>query len=127
MSSSIPDSTSTEALIKLMKDAKAEVTEESKDKPSMTEKQMRELVFKKVEKLTDKFDTIFGYKLVAIYALSCLFAHHNEGHDLNCNRGDFETAICWGRDAGQVQLMLKNLTEIYCGPEDFFCDDVDEN
>ena len=110
-----------------MKDAKAEVTEESKDKPSMTEKQMRELVFKKVEKLTDKFDTIFGYKLVAIYALSCLFAHHNEGHDLNCNRGDFETAICWGRDAGQVQLMLKNLTEIYCGPEDFFCSDGDED
>ena len=123
-SSSIPDSTSTEALLKLMEAAKVEAAEESKDKPTMTEQQMRELVCKKVEKLTDKFDTIFGYKLVAVYALSCLFAHNNEGHKFNCENTDFETALCWGRDAGQLQLMLKNLSEIYCGPEDFFCDDV---
>ena len=122
-SSSIPDSTSTEALLKLMEDAKAEAAEESKDKPSMTEEQMRSLVLKKVEKLTDKFDTIFGYKLVAMYALSCLFAHNNAGHELNCESKDYDTALCWARDAGQLQLMLKNLAEIYCGPEDFMCDD----
>ena len=90
---------------------------------SMTEDEMRRLVAKKVEKLTDKFDTVFGYKLVATYALSCLFAHHNEGHKLNCENNDFQTALCWGRDAGQLQLMLKNLTDIYTGPEDFLCED----
>jgi len=113
---------STEALFELM--ANAAAAQESEDKTSMTEEQMRKLVANSVEELTDKFDTIFGYKLVAIYALACLFHHNNEGHQKHCEESkDFDTALCWGRDAGQLQMMLKNLTDIYCGPEDFICED----
>jgi len=123
-SSSIPDSMSTEALLELMANAAEVAAKESDDTTSMTETEMRALVSSSVEELTDKFDTIFGYKLVAVYALACLFHHNNEGHKKNCeDHRDYETALCWGRDAGQLQMMLKNLTDIYCGPEDFMCED----
>ena len=113
---------STEALFELMANAAASA-KESEDKTPMTEKEMQTLVSTSVEELTDKFDTIFGYKLVAIYALACLFQHNNEGHERNCEAKEFGLALCWGRDAGQLQMMLKNLSDIYCGPEDFLCED----
>ena len=104
-------------------DNATEQTDTDTTPESMTEDEMRKLVAKKVEKLTDKFDTVFGYKLVATYALSCLFAHHNQGYEKHFDKGDKETSLFWGRDAGQLQLMLKELSDIYCGPEDFLCED----
>lgn len=99
-------------------------TESKNDKP-MSEVEMRTVVANSVEEVTDKFESMFGYKLVAVYALACLFRHNNDVHEKICKTGDFATALCWGRDAGQLQLMLKELTDIYCGPEDFLAGDDD--
>ena len=121
-SSSIPDSISSEALESFAEQAAA-IEKHASDK-TMTPEEMRELVASTVEELTDKFDSIFGYKLVAHYALYCLYKHHNTAHGAICEDGDYDAALCWGRDAGWIQLMLKGLTDIACGTEDFlFSDD----
>ena len=80
---------------------------------------MRKLVATTIEELTDKFDTVFGYKLVAYYALGALYHHHNEVFAKATAEGDHDTALCWARDAGWLQVMLKCLNDIHLGPEDF--------
>ena len=122
-SSSIPDSMSTADLMEFMMTAVETAKTESKSDKPMTKAEMRVAVADAVETVTDKFDTMFGYKLVAIYSLACLFKHNNDVHHKICETGDFDTGLCWGRDAGQLQLMLKELTDIYCGPEDFLAGD----
>ena len=124
-SSSIPDSMSTASLMEYMMTAVETVKAEPKSDKPMTEVEMRTVVADSVEKVTDLFETMFGYKLVAIYALACLFKHNNDVHSKICATGDFDTALCWGRDAGQLQLMLKELSDVYCGPEDFLANDDD--
>ena len=113
---SIPDSISTSALEAFAEAAPADV---ELPKKHMSEKEMLELVTNVVEELTDKFNSMFGYKLVAHYALYTLFKHHNSAHASMCEDGEFETALYWGRHAGWLQMMLGNLTNIDCGPEDF--------
>ncbi len=115
MTSSIPDAMSTADLQSLIKSAPQDSVEE------MTPQQMMELVESTIEELTDKFGTSFGYKLTAIYALQVLFGYNNHGHKTMAEQGDLDSALCWARDAGQIQLMLKNLSDIYCGDQDFIC------
>ena len=116
MSSIIPDGISTADLQALAKEAPASV---NADKKAMTEEQMRKLVATTIEELTDKFDTVFGYKLVAYYALGNLYHHHNEVFAKATADKDHDTALCWARDAGWLQVMLKCLTDIHLGPEDY--------
>ena len=115
MTSSIPDAMSTADLQSLIKSAPQDAEHE------MTPQEMMNLVESDIEALTDKFGTSFGYKLVAIYALQVLFGYNNHGHKTMAEQGDLDAALCWARDAGQLQLMLKNLSEIYCGDQDFIC------
>ena len=116
MSSSIPDSISTSALEALAETAKPDVKLPPK---KMTPDEMQSLVVESIEELTDKFDSIFGYKLVAHYCLYMLYKRHNDAHKNICEDGDFETALCWARDAGWLQLMIGNLTNVDCGNEDY--------
>ena len=115
-SSSIPDGISTADLQALAKEAPASV---NADKKAMTESEMKQLVATTIEDLTDKFDTVFGYKLVAYYALGALYHHHNEVFGKATADGDHDSALCWARDAGWLQVMLKCLNDIHLGPEDF--------
>jgi hypothetical protein len=115
-SSSIPDGISFADLQALAEDAPSSV---NADKKSMTESEMRNLVAETVEGLTDKFDTVFGYKLTAYYALGALYHHHNEVFVKATADDDHDTALCWARDAGWIQVMLKCLNDIHLGPEDF--------
>ena len=112
---SIPDAMSTADLQSLIKSAPHDAEHE------MTPQEMTNLVESDIEALTDKFGTTFGYKLAAIYCLQVLFKANNHGHKVMAEQGDLESALCWGRDAGQLQLMLKNLSDIYCGDQDFIC------
>jgi hypothetical protein len=118
MTSSIPDSISAEALEALAENAHADV---ELPKESMSMEQMQELVMNDIEALTDKFDSMFGYKLVAHYALFKLFHTHNLMHTHACNDNDVESALCIARDAGWIQLMMKGLQDIQCGAQDFMC------
>ena len=114
----IPDSISSAALEALAEQAPADIKLPTKH---MTPDEMQSLVIDTIEELTDKFDTIFGYKLTAHYCLYILFKQHNEAHKNICDNGDSETALYWGRDAGWLQLMLGNLANISCGAEDYLC------
>ena len=118
MTSSIPDSISLEALAALAKDAHVDV---ELPKESMSPQEMQDLVMRDIEDLTDKFDSMFSYKLVAHYALFKLFEAHNAMHSAACRDNEFDTALCIARDAGWLQLMMKGLQDIQCGTEDFMC------
>lgn len=122
-SSSIPDSISAEALAALAKDAHVDV---ELPKESMSPQEMRDFVMRDVEAITDKFDCLFGYKLVADYALLKLFKAHNLMHTYACDDNDAEAALCIGRDAGWIQLMMKGLQDVQCGAQDFMCP-LDDN
>ena len=115
----IPDRISADQLKEILEEVQEEAKESKSPKNKMSKDEMQSLVIEDIEKLTDKFDSVFGYKLVAHYALYCLMQHHNEAHDDLCKEGEFEAALLWGRDAGWIQLMLKGLNDIGCGPEDY--------
>ena len=115
-SSSIPDGISFADLQALAEDAPSSV---NADKKSMTQQEMKKLVADSIEELTDKFDTVFGYKLAAYYALGALYHHHNDVFAKATADDDHDTALCWARDAGWIQVMLKCLNDIHLGPEDF--------
>ncbi len=117
MTSSIPDSISSDALEAFAESAKSN----EKLSQEMTISEMNELVIKDIEDLTDKFGTIFGYKLVAHYSLYKLLEKHNATHGQACEQGEYDNALLFGRDAGWLQLMLKGLTDIQCGHQDFMC------
>ncbi len=106
MTSSIPDSMSTEALLELMASAvdDTEDTSKSEDKPSMTESEMKDLVRTTIEELTDKFDSIFGYKLVAMYCITALKVHHDNAALKIMEDGDFQLHLL-----GHVTLVSVNL------------------
>ena len=86
MTSSIPDSISAEALEALAENAHADI---ELPQESVSMEQMQELVINDIEALTDKFDSMFGYKLVAHYALFKLFQAHNLMHTDECGAQDF--------------------------------------
>ena len=117
----IPDSISTDALEALAENADSEPESANKH---MSEKEMEKLVCDTIEELTDKFETVFGYKLAAHYCLYMLFKHHNAVHNRICEEnGEFEVALSWARDAGWLQMMFGNLANIDCGTEDFLSND----
>ena len=93
----------------------------------MTPDEMQELIFTDVEESTDKFDNpTLGYKITAHYALYKLFQLHNHMHEVAFKEGNEESAICFARDAGWIQLMMKGLQDIQCGTGDYMCP-IDED
>ena len=89
-------------------------------KKLMSPDEMQDLVIQDIEDLTDKFDNpTLGYKIVAHYALFKLFQLHNHMHGVGFESGKQESALCFARDAGWLQLMMKGLNDIHCGEGDF--------
>ena len=124
MTSSIPDSISTSALEALAETAKPDVKLPPK---KMTPDEMQDLIIRDVEESTDKFDNpTFGYKITAHYALFELFRFHNRMHEIAFEKGNQESALAFARDAGWIQLMMKGLQDIQCGPGDYMCP-IDED
>ena len=119
MTSSIPDGISTADLEAFAETAKSEV---EPTKVPMTPNDIQELVIEEVESLTDKFDNpTFGYKVVAHYALFKLYQIHNHMHSVSFKDDNESSALCFARDAGWIQLMMKGLQDIQCGPDDYMC------
>ena len=124
MTSSIPDSISTSALEAFAETAKPDVKLPPK---KMTPDEMQDLIISDVEDSTDKFDNpTVGYKITAHYALYKLFQMHNHMHSQAIKDGNEESALCFARDAGWIQLMMKGLQDIQCGRGDYMCP-IDED
>ena len=118
MSTSVPDGISSEALQSLMTNAK------EPDQAPLADASPQELM-KFVAELADsgyeQIGTGFAYKLIIDYCLFQLFNHHNDGYQHMLEKGDTEAALCWARDAGQLQAMSHTLKFIYTGDQDFLC------
>jgi len=96
-------------------------------KQPMTPDEMQELVIEDIELLTDKFDNpSVGYKIAAHYALYKLYQLHNHLHSQAFKSENEDSAICFARDAGWIQLMMKGLQDVHCGPGDFMCGDDED-
>ena len=124
MTSSIPDSISTSDLQSLMSDATPDVRIPSMKDASDAEKIA--FVVDKIEELTDEFETMFSYKLIADYCIYKLYEHHNDTFSKYFKDGNETTALCWGRDAGHFQVMGTTLRNILCGPDDFMAPSEDD-
>ena len=116
-SSSIPDGISLSQLQKLAESASTEGL--LPDETSMSEQEMMNLVSTSIEELTDKFESMFGYKLAAIYCLRVLFEYHNDVHRKACEDGEYDSALAWARDAGWFQVMINSLINVCVGEDDF--------
>ena len=125
MTSSIPDSISTEALEALKADAKPEVPSTPlKDADPKTQVNR---VVDAIEELSDEWGTVFSYKLIADYCIHQLFQHHKEVATQYFKDGNEEISASWSRDAGQCQVLGNTLRNILCGPDDFLAPTQDED
>lgn len=120
MTSSIPDGISSADLEAMIENAAPEPTAQPKE---MTPKEMRKLVAETVEELTDKFGTLFGYKLTAMYCLKVMNSVHDDAATDRHKRDDVQGMLSWARDGGKCQSAYTDVVSIYCGPQDFIYED----
>tara|TARA_R110002012_G_scaffold18613_1_gene68143 strand:+ start:214 stop:621 length:408 start_codon:yes stop_codon:yes gene_type:complete len=127
MKSSIPDSISTDELLRLQVNAEPDfVPAETPAMQKASDAEKVAYVVDKIEELTDEFGTVFSYKLIADYCIYKLFEHHNEAYEGYVQAGNTQTALCWARDAGHFQVIGTTLRNILCGPDDFIAPTEDE-
>ena len=119
MTSSIPDGLSTADLEAMLENAVPESTESTE----MTPLEMRTLVADTVEELTDKFGTLFGYKLTAMYCIGIMKSVHDDAATDRHKRDDVQGMLSWARDGGKCQSAFTDIESIYCGPQDFTNED----
>ena len=120
MTSSIPDGLSFAQLQEMMKEAPTEET--NKTDKVFTQEEIAALVVPAVMAVREEIGDVSAYKHMAMYSLVKLFEFHNEVtlEIANDPDTDKEAALCWGRDAGWIQVCLNTLRNIECGPNDFF-------
>jgi hypothetical protein len=119
MTSSIPDGLSSADLEAMLENAPSEDTQ-SKE---MTPAEMRKLVHDTVEELTDKFGTLFGYKLTAMYCIGVMKSVHDDAAIDRYKRDDVDGMLSWARDGGKCQSAYTDVESIFCGPQDFTIED----
>ena len=121
-SANIPDGANPAELLKLLADAPKEGNR-TKQKPELSEEDMKRISLEIADLTRERFGCLFGYKAVALVCLHKLFEFHNEVClemiDDAEDDDDRRCALAWGRDAGWLQTMLRDLSDIGCGPEDF--------
>ena len=128
MTSSIPDSISTDELLRLQVNAEPDfVPAETPSMQNASNDEKIAFVVDKIEDLTDEFGTVFAYKLIADYCIFKLYQHHNEAFAHYFKAGNEETALHWGCDAGQFQVIGSTLRNILTGPDDFMAPSEDSD
>ena len=129
MTSSIPDGLSFAQLQEMMADAvKPETTEANK---TFTHSEIAELIIPAVMSVREEIGDVSAYKHLAMYSLYKLFEFHNEVaietmQDAGEDSDQYQAALCWGRDAGWLQVCLNTLRNVGCGPNDTFIDEDSE-
>ena len=121
-SANIPDGVNAADLVKLLADAPKEGNR-TKQKPQLSEKDMKRISLEIADLIDEKYGCLMGYKCVALVCLHKIYEFHNmvalelmEEAETDDER---ESVLAWGRDAGWLQCMLRDLSDIGCGPEDF--------
>ena len=127
MTNSIPDGLSFAQLQEFMATAPIDEGEAK----SFTHEEIAELVIPAVMSIREEIGDISAYKHTAMFCLIKLFEFHNEVAMEQIEEADTEdereTAVCWARDAGWLQVCLNTLRNIGCGPNDFFINAEEES
>ena len=117
-SSSIPDGLSFADLQAMMADAAN--PEETESKP-LTHKEIGEIIIPATRDVAEQIGDVSAFKHLAMYSLSKLFQFHNEvSLQTMSDEDEHEKALCWGRDAGWIQVCLNTLRNVHCGPQDYW-------
>ena len=122
MTSSIPDGLSFADLQKMMREAVDPEQAQSETKP-LTHEEIGALVVPAVMAVREEIGDISAYKHIAMFALYKLFDFHNEVATSEMEDKDHESAHCWARDAGWLQVCMNTLRNVGCGPSDTFIQD----
>lgn len=132
-SANIPDRMDPEELLKLLSVAPKEEEVQAPPKSErkyLTEEEADEATQEILDLIDEKFNSLYGHKAVALACIYRIFMFHNAVcKDLIENvedRQDLERALSWGRDAGWLQCMLRDLTDVCCGPDDHLAGAADD-
>ena len=127
MTNSIPDGLSFAQLQEFMATAPIDEGEAK----SFTHEEIAELVIPAVMSIREEIGDISAYKHMAMFSLFKLFEFHNqvamESMESAEDDDQRETALCWARDAGWLQVCLNTLRNVGCGPNDHFADQANED
>ena len=116
-SSSIPDGLSSADLQHMLD----QVKNDKAPLADATPEELVNLITEIVDPVYEQMGSVFAFKLIADYCLYQLFQHHNETYHAALQDDEADAALCWARDAGQLQVLAKTLEGIHCGPQDFQC------
>ena len=119
-SSSIPDGLSFAELQAMMAVA---ANKEDRDNDCLTEEEISKIIIKATRGVAEEIGDVSAFKHLAMYSLSKLFDFHNEvALQTMSDEDEHEKALCWGRDAGWIQVCLNTLRNVHCGPQDYWFD-----
>ena len=121
MTSSIPDGLSFADLQAMMADAAK--PEETESKP-LTHAEIGQIIIPAAREVAEKVGDVSAFKHLAMYSLHKLFEFHNEvALETMSDEDEHGKALCWGRDAGWIQVCLNTLRNVHCGPQDYWANE----
>ena len=119
MTSSIPDSFSSDALSKLLEDApkEAEVSE-----PVISDQDtLDELADDILNSVPDEHKGPIVHKVMAMKVIARMIEWHTHMGESLMEDGEIETGTAWLRDAGKFQACFAIMQGITVGKDDFTC------
>ena len=125
---STPDSISMEALVALQENApvEPEVVKEEGPFDGYTRDDLCEMVDEKMKEIQDLCGHPMSHKVAVYYVIQNMVGWHTQVGQNRLEEGDTESAIAWLRDAGKFQACANILSSISLGPNDFTCDQEEE-
>ena len=122
MTSSIPDSFSSEELVRMLADAPSDVTDQPQaDGPysGLTKEQVIELAETTVQNLHEQCGHPIAQKVVLDIIIRAFLGWHSESGMKESRAGDHRSALFWSRDAGKFQAIMCILDTIGVCDDDF--------
>jgi len=120
MTSSIPNSFSSDDLEQLLKNA---ITEEEVHQEDRRDDLSRDYLVPLASRLCDEATQHSSgpmiHKVMMLTMLTRLIEWHTQMGDRLYQEGNAESAIGWIRDAGKLQAAMSNVLEVSLGPDDF--------
>ena len=125
---STPDAISMKDLVAFQENAPAEKEYKKEEGPfaGWTKDDLCEMVNDKMQEISELCGHPLAHKLAAFYVIQNMVGWHTSCGVDHFKDGDVECGVSWLRDAGKFQAMANILASISLGPNDFTCDQDDE-
>lgn len=119
MTSSIPNSMSSDDLQRFLENAQPEETTESQYTRELIEKTADRLVQEAVQVCPDPL----VHKAMVVHIVNGLISWHDKISEQMFDRGETKSAIAWAADKGKFQAMMNILYTINLGEDDWMTTD----